>query len=206
MRTNRLESHVTQGDIQEKRPWWETELPAVKKGLLIYLRSHVPALRYDHDDLVSETLISLTQYLDGHVSDLPGSWFQEGSPRRDEQARLHRLATVILKRRIADNFRKRVALRNQVLEAYEDCVYESPLVGQERQVTMARILEVVRSALDEMPPEDRDLIALISQDAASRTALNTRDRQRLHRIRKKLKEHIARRLGSDVVDLLKTPT
>lgn len=197
---------MTQGDIQEKRPWWETELPAVKKGLLIYLRSHVPALRYDHDDLVSETLISLTQYLDGHVSDLPGSWFQEGSPRRDEQARLHRLATVILKRRIADNFRKRVALRNQVLEAYEDCVYESPLVGQERQVTMARILEVVRSALDEMPPEDRDLIALISQDAASRTALNTRDRQRLHRIRKKLKEHIARRLGSDVVDLLKTPT
>ena len=197
---------MTQGDIQEKRPWWETELPAVKKGLLIYLRSHVPALRYDHDDLVSETLISLTQYLDGHVSDLPGSWFQEGSPRRDEQARLHRLATVILKRRIADTFRKRVALRNQVLEAYEDCVYESPLVGQERQVTMARILEVVRSALDEMPPEDRDLIALISQDAASRTALNTRDRQRLHRIRKKLKEHIARRLGSDVVDLLKTPT
>lgn len=195
---------MTSNDKKEIEPWWETEVPALKKRLLIYVRSHVPALRDDHEDFVNEALLSLTKHLDLHGLELPQSWFENQRPHRDDRTRLHRLAVVILKRRIADSFRKRLKVETVDLEAASDHVHYSIATRHERRIMLERVLYVVRLALDEMPSEDRDLIAFISQEAASRTALNDRDRQRLRRIRKRLKAEIARRLGSDVADLLGT--
>jgi DNA-directed RNA polymerase specialized sigma24 family protein len=191
-------------DKTESEPWWETELPSIKNKLIIYLRSHVPALRDDHDDLVNEALLSLTKHLNRHSSTLPQAWFGKAHPKRDDRSHLHKLATVILKRRIADNFRKRIWVETQNLDVFNDHLHYSTASRHERRLMLLRVLHVVRSALDEMPPEDRDLIAFVSQEAATRVALNDRDRQRLHRIRKKLKAQIVSRLGSDVADLLRT--
>jgi DNA-directed RNA polymerase specialized sigma24 family protein len=195
---------VTSIDKTESELWWETEVPAIGKTLLIYLRGHVPALRDDHDDLVNESLLSLTKHLDRNSSTLPEAWFGKKRPKRDDRTHLHKLATVILKRRIADNFRKRVKVETQDLEAFNDHLHYSTASRHERRIMLIQVLRVVRSALDEMSSEDRDLIAFVSQDAATRSALNDAERQRLHRIRKRLKAQIARQLGTDVADLLRT--
>lgn len=195
---------MTPSENKENSPWWETELPTIRAELIAYLRRHVPALRSDHDDLLSDTLLSLTQHVWRHSSTLPQSWFNDNPPDRDEQSYLHKLAIVILKRRIADYFRKHVTFQNQSPQALTEYIGDPNDVGQERKIMVSQILDVVRLALDEMPPTDRDLIALISQGAVSRTALNARDRQRLHRIRRRLRDQIARNLGSDVADMLRT--
>lgn len=192
---------MTVHDDKEITPWWEAELPTIKGELSVYLRRRVPALRHEHEDLLSDALLSISNYVIKNWETLPQSWFSDSTPDPDDQSYLHKLATTILKRRIADRFRK--SLPSQTTSLEED-VYDSGLVGQERRIIMDKVLEVVLSALDEMPAEDRDLIALISQEVAPRKALDTRDRQRLHRIRKRLKERIKLRVGCDVSDLLKT--
>jgi hypothetical protein len=201
-------SHVTLNENEENQPWWETELPAIRKELTIYLRSHVPILRNDHDDLLNDTLLALTQYI-RQGSYVPQSWSNDTRPVRDERSHLHKLAIVILKCRIADKFRAPLARQSQSLDTLND-VSESKARGperrlllKERQVRLEGLLAVVRSALDQLSPKDRDLIALISQDVVPRAALSNRDRKRLSRIRQRLRTHIARRLGSDVADLLK---
>lgn len=141
---------------------------------------------------------------------MPQSWFNHKRPVHDERSHLHKLALVILKRRIADKFRGSLARQSQSLETLNNDLYDSKALGperqlilKERQVRLEGLLAVVSSALDQLPPQDRDLIALISQGVASRTALSDRDRQRLSRIRKRLRTYIARRLGSEIADLLK---
>lgn len=195
---------MTSNDDQENTPWWETEVPTIRAEFIRYLKRHVPALRNDHDDLISDTLWSLTKYVEQNSSTLPPSWFHDRSPNDEERSRLHKLATVILKRRIADYFRKRVPPRDQVDISSEEYAYESHAVGHERKVIVTKILDVVRSALDRMSAEDRDLILLVSEDAESSDALDTRDRQRLHRIRKKLRLRIAQQLGPEAAALVKT--
>jgi DNA-directed RNA polymerase specialized sigma24 family protein len=198
---NIVESHVTSNDEKENRPWWETELPTIKAELTGYLRRHVPALRNDHEDLVSDTLWSLAKYFEQNSS-LPSSWFNDQPPTNEERSRFHKLAHVILKRRIADHFRKSLSFPDYV-DTLPDWAYESHAVGHERKVIAARILAVVQSALDRMSAEDRDLIVLISERNASSDALSDRDRKRLHRIRKKLKERIAQKLGPETAALVK---
>lgn len=199
---------MTLNENEENKPWWETELPAIRKELTIYLRGHVPLLRNDHDDLLNDTLLALTEYIRRGSSYVPQSWSNDTRPVRDERSHLHKLAIVILKCRIADKFRRPLA-QSQSLDTLND-VSETRAAGperrlllKERQVRLKALLEVVRSALDQLPQEDRDLIALISQDVVPRAALSDRDRKRLSRIRQRLRHHLARRLGSDVADLLK---
>jgi hypothetical protein len=72
----------------------------------------------------------------------------------------------------------------------------------DKKMLVAKLLRVTISALDEISPEDRDLIALISEDDGIRKALNPRDRQRLHRARKKLKRIIASQMGAELEELL----
>lgn len=201
-----IETRVTQSRTKDSGPWWETEVPVIKDELVAYLRRHVPALHPDHDDLLSDTLLSLTKHIHRHAPTLPRSWFNQDVPSdEEERAYLHKLANVILKRRIADNFRKRLIHREYPHETLTQDIADPNSLKPERKIILARILEVTRLTLDEMTPEDRDLVALVSQAAAFRTALDDRERQRLHRIRKRLKDEIARRLGADLTDLLRTP-
>jgi hypothetical protein len=73
----------------------------------------------------------------------------------------------------------------------------------ERRVLLTRMLEVTMAVLADMQPADRDLIAFISGETGLRRALDARERQRLHRLRSKLKSEISRRLGAKAADLLR---
>jgi DNA-directed RNA polymerase specialized sigma24 family protein len=111
---------------------------------------------------------------------------------------------VILKRRIADVFRKRKS--HPVLFSIAEVAPEVPDTKTQvsgRSMILSNMLQVTLRVLDEMPPEDRDLVAFVSKNIGFRQGLNARDRQRLHRIRKKLRDEIARHLGVEATELLR---
>lgn len=190
----------------DESPWWELQLPIIRDEQDSYLRQRLPALRADHEDLIGDTLLALTREIRRRPSAWPPSWFQHKPPTNEaERSHLHKLATVILRRRIADLFRKRKHASMPHLPIDEELgqeVADPHAAPPDRKILLARVLEVTSSVLDEMQPEDRDLVALISEDGF-RKALNDKERQRLHRIRRKLKDEIARRLGANVADLLR---
>ncbi len=184
--------------------WWESELPAIRAEYQKYLRRRLPALREDHDDLLSETMFALSAHINRRVQDLPMAWFRSTVPaNEDERLRLYKLGMLILKRRIADLLRLRSSHRwfATTNEPSVEAIDPQPI--PDRQIMIRRLLEVTANLLDEMEPEDRDLVALVSREPGFRQSLNPRERKRLQRIREKLKARIAERLGDEVTELLR---
>lgn len=197
---------MTQSQNADDVPWWESELPLIGKDLGAYVRRRLPAWRDDHDDLISDTLLALTREFRNHPSAFPGSWFQPGPLANEaERSHLHKFAMVVLKRRIADLFRKRARLSNVLVggdDQYGDLADpEAP--SPERKVLLARMLEITLSVLSGMQPADRDLIAFVVEETGLRKTLDARERQHLHRLRMKLRDEIMRRLGTGAADLLR---
>lgn len=185
-------------------PWWETELRAIEAKQRSYLKARIPALRSDHDDLLDATLANLSDSILKYPDSFPESWFRMDPPEdQNDRKRLYALARSILNRRIADLFRKRVTLVSLSDPENPIDVPDPKASSLDRKLLIKRLLQVTFSALDEMSPKDRDLIALISEDDGVRKSLNPRDRQRLHRARKKLKTKIASHFGAELEDLLK---
>jgi len=186
-------------------PWWETELPRIRQEQSAYLRRRLPALRADHDDLINDSLFALTREIHRPDSLFPASWVENEGPKNEaERSRLHKLAMLILRRRIADLFRKRSSQQNLFTVDDQVELVDPHAPSPERKITLAQMLQVMWSVLDEMKPEDRDLVALIYEDADLGKSLGPRERQRLHRIRKRLKREISRRLGVEAADFLRT--
>jgi hypothetical protein len=185
-------------------PWWEQELPAIRHEQSIYLSRHLLAFRADHDDLINEALWALTDRIRRRRSVFPDSWFRCERPEKDdERSYLHKLAMIILRRRIADFFRK--CAPAQIMFTVDECLEDladPDAPSPERRIMLAKILEITRSVLEKAKAEDRDLIALICADTGLRNQLNGRERKRLQRLREKLRVEIARRLGDDVTELL----
>lgn len=196
---------MTQGKITQRTPWWESELPVIRKELAAYLGRHLPGWRTDHDDLINDTLLALTREIRKHCPGFPASWARPERPEsEDERSRLHRFTMVILKRRVADLFRKRAPLLNRVLTSEDVSEIADPDAERpERKVLLARMLEVTLSVLAKVQPADRDLIAFVTGEAGLPKALDANERQRLHRLRMKLREEILGRLGANAADLLK---
>jgi hypothetical protein len=187
----------------DELPWWEAELPAIRARQHSYLNSRLPALSAEHEDLLNATLLSLTKYIRNNAETLPKSWFGHSPPENTEEAkRLHALAHFTLRRRIVDLFRKRMSLTSLSDPHNPIDVADLKAASLDKKMLVAKLLRVTISALDEISPEDRDLIALISEDDGIRKALNPRDRQRLHRARKKLKRIIASQMGAELEELL----
>ena len=186
--------------------WWQSQLVIIREKQTAYLRQHLPVIRADHEDLVGDTVLALTRQILDNPSEYPLSWFEPAGPKEEtERAYLYKLATVILKRRIADLFRKRQREMRYVSndEDPSQNVVDPNTEPPDRKILLVRLLKVTSLVLDEMPVEDRDLIAFVANKEV-RKAVNPRDRKRLERIRKKLRDEISRRLGANVQDLLIT--
>jgi RNA polymerase sigma-70 factor (ECF subfamily) len=178
----------------------------IRDELLAYLKRRLPALRTDHDDLVSDALFGLTETIRRQSSAFPLDWFQDIAPVNEpERTHLHKLAMVILKRRIADLFRKRASLPSlSTIDVLTHEVADPNTPKPERSILLTAMLEITLSVLDKMHPEDRDLVAIVSNRTGVRKKLNARERQRLHRVRQRLNGEIARRLGADAKELLRS--
>jgi hypothetical protein len=192
-----MASHQGTRDI----PWWEAQLPLIRSELAAYLARRVPAWRADHDDILNDTLLAVTQQIRLHSSDFPESWFFFEQPAKEEEtSRLRKLSMVILQRRIADVFRKRASVLKLHRQFNDEAKFHQP--SAERRVLLARMLEITLSVLSRIPAEDRDLFVLVAGPQAPRKVLDENERQRLHRLRTKLRDEIARQLGADSYDIL----
>lgn len=187
-------------------PWWESELAIIRDELSLYVRARLRAWPSEHDDLINDTFLALTRELRNRPSAFPASWFERRIPTSEtERSYLHKLATVILRRRIADVFRKRASAPDH--GHHEQATNEIPdrrSPDPERAILLARLVATTAKILGEMAPEDRDLISLVAGEANLRDALTARERQRLHRIRERLRRELLRRTGNDFTGLLKT--
>ena len=182
-------------------PWWEAQLPVIRSELAAYLARRLPAWRADHDDLLNDSLLAVAHQIRLHPLDFPESWFCFGQPANEEEkSRLHKLSMVILKRRIADVFRKRATLLKLHGQLNDEAKFPQP--SAERRVLFARMLEITLSVLSRIPAEDRDLLVLVAGPQAPRKVLDENERQRLHRLRTKLRDEIAIQLGADSYDIL----
>src|SRR5207249_11622725 len=121
--------------------------------------------RADHEDIVGDTLLALTKRIRDNPSDYPLSWFEPTGPKDEaESSYLYKLATVILKRRIADRLRKHMREMEHVSsdEDPSQKVVDPRAEPPDRKILLRKILKVTSLVLDEMSVEDRDLIALVA--------------------------------------------
>jgi DNA-directed RNA polymerase specialized sigma24 family protein len=184
-------------------PSWQAALPEIAKELRGYLASRLPSRSEDHDDLVNETLLALSQWMRRHEG-MPLAMTGSPSPEHERRA-LSAFAKVVLKRRIVDRFRlesrewrRRVDLGSDWLAGVPDEARPA-----ERTILLRRMLEITIGVLATMKPEDRDLIAFATAGFHVRRGLTPRERQRLRRVRSRIAAAIVAELGAPAAELLR---
>lgn len=186
-----------------KKSWWKAELPEIEKEIRRYLLHQLPSRRDIHDDLVNETLLSISEWMQKNRGVQLSS---EANPSVDDERRaLLAFSKVVLKRRIADQFRLDAREWNRRLDL-DDSQLESVLEdppSAERSVLIHRMLEITIGVLAKMPREDRDLIAFTAGGGEKARAMTPRERQRLRRARARIAEAIVAKLGASTMKLLR---
>jgi DNA-directed RNA polymerase specialized sigma24 family protein len=187
--------------VRPKR-WWVDHLPFIEAELRSDLARRSPRNRQDHDDLVNETLLQLSRWLERHP-------FQESltAPRNhdDDAGELVALARVILRRRVADRHRMdaREWSRRVSAAAAERANVAPRARGPERELLLRQMLEITIGVLANLSSSDRDLIAIAGAAGRAASAMSPRDRQRLARARRRIRDAILRELGESVSRLLR---
>lgn len=186
-----------------KKSWWKAELPNIERELRKHLFHRLPSRRDTHDDLVNETLLAVSEWMRTHGS--PGLSSEPNPSIDDERHALMAFSKVVLKRRIADQFRldarewtRRLDMDSNQLAGVAQ---EAPAI--EHDVLIRRMLEITIAVLAKMPREDRDLIAFTAGGAEGARALTARERQRLRRARVRISKAIVAELGSSAANLLR---
>lgn len=201
-------------DVQEGREsadrhvalteWWESELPKTRDTLLRHLRARLPALPQEHDDLVQETLLDLTREVNERGAEYPASWKARRSDLDEaDKDRFHALAFTILRRRVADYFTRRHrdwTRSGDLLRTAHTAFPTEP--SAERQYLVAQLLRTCVEFLSELSEDERRLVMHVTLTADTKAPLSAADRQRLHRLRRRLALDVATRFGDRVTDLL----
>lgn len=178
---------------------FERSLEQLREELHGYGHARFPQLRNEVDELVNHTLLQLWEYRKGAQSQKRLSPLSDG----DENASLRRIAFTIFKRRAVDAYRKFArewAIRSNASSADEEA---SSSAGAEQRTLLKQMLRVCIAELANMTAADRGLLAELSESNPRPQPVSARDRQRLRRIRERLKAAISRELGETASKLLR---
>jgi DNA-directed RNA polymerase specialized sigma24 family protein len=143
--------------VAVKEPWWKGQLENVARELRSYLARRLPSRREQFDDLVNETLLSLSEWMRRHEG-TPHPWIA-GPATEDDRRSFFAFARVILHRRIADRFRLDAREWGRRVDLDEAALASIPsgAPSAERQFLLRRMLEITIGALSTLKAEDRDL-------------------------------------------------
>jgi DNA-directed RNA polymerase specialized sigma24 family protein len=189
-------------------PWWESQLPTVRGQLASFIRKRLPTRHDDHDDLINETFLSFCKQIQRHPVAFPEAWFRAKEPENDrDKLYLQQFLTIILRRRIADLFRKET---RTWITSWDDSL-DDPAndleLNSERQVLFAAMLATIVKTFADLSESEREVLALVSGSSGTfEKTLHARERQRLRRVRAKLAAKMKKRFGSKVSELLKEDT
>ncbi|MGJ0484398.1 MAG: hypothetical protein ACR65R_07675 [Methylomicrobium sp.] len=162
--------------------------------LRFYGRKRFPSLREDADDLARQTMSYLWEYLERRPKDQP----------IDLQS-VYKIAISIFRRRAVDMYRKstkRWALDMESLSEAEQIDHHT--YNAAKSDLYQKMLRICIAELTEVTQTDLALFALAAGIGPEpNQAMPARDRQRLHRLRKRLAAAIRRKLGEDVNTVLR---
>lgn len=155
-----------------------------------WLRFRYPSLSAQHADFIQDTAADLTEYT---------RQFPAGRFTRDDLARI---GFSILKRRVADSFRVRA------IEWSEQGEAELREVADRRGdpsfvERYAKLLRLVVGHVAKLDPRDRDLLMRNSDATDGQLPMTDNERQRLHRLRQRLREELLAKHGIDVRSFLR---
>jgi RNA polymerase sigma-70 factor (ECF subfamily) len=170
------------------------EFEKLRTSLRKYGRGRFPALHADIEDLTSQTLSDLWEYLDGRPAG-----------QAVDAATVRKLAFSIFGRRAVDVFRKSArqwAVGIETLTREEQTDQRSDADARSR--LLERMLQVCVAELADVPEADRALLALATGTGPDRKrAMDARERQRLKRLRQRLSAAIRSAMGEDAKSLLR---
>lgn len=172
------------------------QLISLREALRNYGRSRFPSLRDEVDDLVAQTITDLWEYLNTYSGD--------GKNGLDEDS-IRKISFSIFKRRVVDFFRRnarRWAL--SVDDAPEIETVGTEPVDNSTLLLYKRALKICLAELSLVADEDKLLLSIVVDDGDEAASARTpRERQRLHRLRKRLSSAIRNELGEDAKKILR---
>jgi RNA polymerase sigma-70 factor (ECF subfamily) len=183
-------------DDASRHSRWLTrdELEALRTRLRKYGRGRFPALHAEIDDLTSQALSDLWEYLDRRPT----------AGGVDAQT-AGKIAFSIFRRRAVDVFRKSAkewAVGIETLNREEQTDQRPDSDARSR--LLERMLQVCVAELADVPEADRALLALATGTGPDRKrAMDARERQRLRRLRQRLSAAIRAAMGEDAKSLLR---
>lgn len=190
------------GRAQAGDVWWTRALVDFAPRAKRYLRARFPAIRYQHDDLVGDTLADLTESLQRHGGGLPVSWYVCDEPQQPDVDRFGQLAFTVLKRRVVDEFRTSAIRFSEDIDSLpESQGPESLDTPIDRLVDLKRTASALFTTLESLPPDDRELIRDVAL-GGSEMPMSDRDRQRLRRLRIELIDRLRSLLGPAALDCI----
>lgn len=160
----------------------DRSVPDVRSYVVGILRRRWPGLEPLHDDLASQT-----------IADLVASYRVNDGIGQTPETQAKRQAAVILKRRIADHFRRPVV--EYTTAEVPDSAVDAP--EGEATVQYRKALRSVIRLLDEVSEEDRELLL----GGNVQVSLSARERKRKERLRSRLRRELESELGSSLDDL-----
>ena len=131
-------------------------------------------------EIVGQTVVEMAGRLDGQSHRYPRSWFSAEAPAEADRSRFRALAWLICRRRIYDLLRREYAERRLRLPA-SDPTYSAETHAADREA-----LRRVIAAIDELEPEDRELLIRGMERGDGELPLTSRERVRLSRLRSRL--------------------
>lgn len=172
----------------------DEQLRSLRRALRNYGRLRFPALHGELDDLVAQALSDLWEFLS-----------ERGGGGRMAADEVLRLAYTIFSRRAADAYRKGAQRWLVSLDSLGDSEQADPADARQRQALLyRRMLGVCAAELAKADQQDRLLLAGIAGlGEAAPGAMGARDRQRLHRLRRRLAQAIRSELGEEAQRLLR---
>lgn len=169
------------------------DLAALRESLRRHGHVRFPALRTEIDDLTAQAIGDLWEYLKG----------RDGATTFDDET-VRKIAYAIFNRRAADSYRKLVPERNIDIGPEPLAEVQSDTDDPLTTVLYRKMLSVCVAELSNLAEVDQKILAVLTGIASHQdNALNPAERQRLHRLRKRLATAIHRQLGEDAYKLLR---
>jgi DNA-directed RNA polymerase specialized sigma24 family protein len=188
-------------------PWWTVALVDFGPQARRYLRAHLPSIRQEHEDLISETSVGVTRLLSsGDQGAWPAAWFGTDSPSEVEVVnRFAALCMKVLKNRVADHFRDIGRRSLEISEPRDEADRqdaEAPEIPLDHQLDLKRTAAALFAAMASLDESDRELLERVGL-GDSDAPLSDRERQRLRRLRIELLDRLRSRLGPGVLDSIR---
>lgn len=167
--------------------WWAQELTRQREDLERWARNRTSFDLDAASEIVAGAMAELTARFQNSPTQYPADWFESGAPQAGNIGRFRALVRTVILRRIHDRLR-----RHYLATAVEPPITATVAVDPEAALDARRALRVLGYVMDKLPERDRELLLRGSQLVPATATMTNRERQHLHRLRRRMLETLRR--------------